>query len=410
MIKEIVMRAYVYFQDERIELDLPDESLIGVWNGPGGMGPESVGDVFREALEGPLNFPPLRQMVVPGDRVAIALDDSLGDFQGELQGILEILAECGVDAEEATVISTAHAIPVDSHELPRGLAFEVHDPGDSSSLAYLATTKSGRRIYLNRRLTDADVVIPVGRLGFDPVLGYRGPWSVLFPGLSDRDTLTELRSLLPEDPHGRVAPRPRLDEEFEVSWLLGTQFQLGVVPGSTGVARFVAGLAEAVRDQGIQEVQRFWTFRPPTRAECVLVGVGAPGRQTEIGELVEGLVTASRVVQHGGRIVALSRAMGPLGPSLQRLIDAGDVKEARAALRGHDDDPDSITGRQLARVLSWADVYLLSGLDRQTTEDLLMIPLERAEDARRLVGRSGTCLVIGRAEWTRATARDEEPG
>ncbi len=69
----------------------------------------------------------------------------------------------------------------------------VHDPDDRAQIAYLASTKEGRRVYLNRLLTDADVVVPVGRLGYDPILGFRGPWSLLFPGLSDRETLRGLR-------------------------------------------------------------------------------------------------------------------------------------------------------------------------------------------------------------------------
>ena len=33
-------------------------------------------------------------------------------------------------------------------------------------------------------------------------------------------------------------------------------------------------------------------------------------------------MTATRLVQHGGKIVVLSRARGAIGPSLRRLIDA----------------------------------------------------------------------------------------
>jgi nickel-dependent lactate racemase len=348
-------------------------------------------------------------MVVPGDHVAVALDHSLPEVTSVLPVIADILANCGVDPGDTTVVSTPGAPDSLAAELPAGLTLEVHDPGDSSKLAYLATTGEGRRIYLNRRLTDADVVIPVGRLGYDPIFGYRGPWSVLFPSLSDRATQVDHRHRLADDPHGLLTPRVRLAEVFEVSWLLGTQFQVGLIPGATGVTGFVAGLADAVRDQGIEAVDGHWRFRPPTRAECVVVGIGAPGREADLADLAEGLVTASRIVQHGGRIVALSRARGSPGPSLERLIDSGDVKNAPAALRGHDDDPDSIVGRRLARVLGWADVYLLSGLDRQTTEDLFMVPLDHLDDVRRLVARSGSCLVVNRAEWTRTAARDEEP-
>ena len=78
-------------------------------------------------------------------------------------------------------------------------------PGIAAGLAYLAATKEGRRIYLNRLLTDADVVIPVGRLGYDPILGHRGPWSVLFPELSDRATIEAHRGQL-RGPDSEAAP------------------------------------------------------------------------------------------------------------------------------------------------------------------------------------------------------------
>ncbi|MFO0890104.1 MAG: lactate racemase domain-containing protein [Isosphaeraceae bacterium] len=401
------MRVSVDFQDDRLELELPDDALVAAWSGPEGMGQEAEGAAFRDALKAPLEFPPLHQMVVSGDRVAIAIDDSSEGVPSRIAVIAEILEECGVAPEEVTVVGMPGVRPDLGRELPERLAFELHDPGDSSNLAYLATTGQGRRVYLNRRLTDADVVIPIGRIGYDPVLGFRGPWSVIFPGLSDRETQAEHRSWLTEEPHARAVPRPRLDEVLEVSWLLGTEFQIGMIPAARGVYRFVVGRTRAVRDQGVAELERLWSFVAPTRAECVVVGIGGTGRESDLADLAEGLVTASRVVQHGGRIVALSRAVGPLGPGLRRLMDAGDVKDASAALRGHDDDPDSVTARQLARVLGWADVYLMSRLERQTVEDLSMIPLDSLDDARRLILRSGSSLTVARAEWTRATAGDE---
>jgi nickel-dependent lactate racemase len=301
-----------------------------------------------------------------------------------------------------TVVTTAGSGGLVTEELLPGIALVEHDPSERSGLAYLSTTKEGRRIYLNRHITDADVVIPVGRLGYDPVLGYRGPWSLIFPGLSDQQTKASYRAGISSDPTDRITPPARLDESFEVSWLLGSQFHLGLVPGDSAVAEAFAGLAEAVRDEGIRSVNRLWCVQAPVRVQCVVAGIGGPGRETGIGELVDGLVTASRLVSQGGKIVALSRARGAIGPSLQRLIAAGEAREAPAALRGHDDDVDSVLGRRLARVLAWADVYLQSGLDRQVVEDLYMIPFDHCDDVRRMISRSGPCFVLSRAEWTRA--------
>src|SRR5262249_20354360 len=157
-------------------------------------------------------------------------------------------------------------------ELPGGSSVVVHDPDDRAQLAYLASTKQGRRVYLNRLLTDADVVVPVGRMGYDPDLGYRGPWSVLFPELSDRDTMRALRDrpISPAGEDAREPARARLDEALEVSWLLGTQFHLGLVPAAAGLLESVAGRDTSVRDQGIAALDQHWTFRAPARAEVVV--------------------------------------------------------------------------------------------------------------------------------------------
>ena len=188
-------------------------------------------------------------------------------------------------------------------------------------MAYLAATKQGRRIYLNRLLTDADVVIPVGRLGYDPIMGYRGPWSVIFPELSERAAIDAHRGRFRDEADEPTAARASasLDESFEVSWLLGSQFHVGVVPGSCGLVAVVAGRENAVRERGIASVDSAWKLDADSRAELVVVGIGGPGMPATIDDLAEGLATACRLVQHGGKIVVLSRVQGAIGPALQQL-------------------------------------------------------------------------------------------
>src|SRR5271157_3641303 len=72
------MRVSVAFQDEQLELDLPGERLVGSCSGPNGVAGEDAAAAVRDVLQRPVDFPPFRQMFVPGDRVAIALDSTLG--------------------------------------------------------------------------------------------------------------------------------------------------------------------------------------------------------------------------------------------------------------------------------------------------------------------------------------------
>src|SRR3954447_11106547 len=178
------MRVSVDYQDEQIEFEVSSEALVGSWKGPSGLGPERLCGALQDALDHPLDFPALRQMMVPGDRVAIALDGSLTGVEPILLALKKSFDEAGVNTQDLTVVVTPESGPGMFQDLPEGMTLVFHDPSNREGLAYLAATKDGRRVYLNRHLTDADVVIPVGRAGFDPVVGYRGPWCVLFPGLS----------------------------------------------------------------------------------------------------------------------------------------------------------------------------------------------------------------------------------
>lgn len=389
-------RIVLEFGDEELDFELADEAVVGHWSGPKGLNPTEADAALREALEHPREFPALRRCVAPGDRVAIAMGPGLIDPGRVLAVLFEILGESGVSAGDITVMTP----PGVALEAPGAKAKVVgHDPSDREQLAYLASTSNGRRVYLNHILTDSDVVIPVGPLGYDPHSGRRGPWSALFPGFSDAPSLEASRRDPLKEPSAWSGPPEAPSEAFEIGGLLGAFFQVGVVPGVGGPVEFVTGSAEAVRDQGAAAVDRAWRFRVESPAEVVLAGIGGPGEPAGVDALAEGLETAGRLVQRGGRIVALSRAVGPIGPSLQRLVAAGETPDPSRALRGFESDPDSVAGRRLAKVLSWADVYLLSGLDPDLVEDLSMIPLGRPEEARKLVG-SASSTFVSRAELT----------
>jgi hypothetical protein len=398
----------VDYQDESLAFDVPDERLVAAWSGPPAMDRSRLADAIRGALVDPLDYPPARQIVVPGDRVAIACDPAVADLATLVTTVVDGLGETGVERSDVTVVAPAGSGEL-ALALPGGTALVTHDPDDRSQLVYLATTKDGRRIYLNRSVTDADVVIPVGRLAFDPIMGYRGPWSVLFPGLSDRESLKAYRGRLKGASLdvSASAARASLDESFEVSWLLGSGFHLGLVPAASGIAEVFAGQDSSVRERAIASVDRLWRLEVESRAEVVVIGIGSAGSESTLDHLAAALANATRLVQHGGKIVVISHTSGRIGPSLRRLIDVDDPKNGVAALRGHEGDDDYLIARRLSHALAWADVFLHSRLERDLAESLSVCALERPEHAHRLVERSNSCLFVSHAELTHASVRSE---
>ena len=404
------MKIAVRFGGEHFDLGVAsdDDRVVGAWAGPPAANeenPRDVGPRFAAALEAPRDFPPLSLAVVPGDRVAVALDLDL-----EPAVVRPILAElartfAAAEVEDVTIVANMPAPP----DLPPGLTWERHDPDDRSRISYLATTKDGQRVYLNRALTDADFVLPVGTLGYDRALGYRGPWSALYPGLSDRETQARFRKLADDAPIRRDEPRPALLESSEVGWLIGCQLQVGVVPAADGGAgEVIAGLESLVRDQGTAAVDRDWTFEAAERADVVIAGIGRPGRFATVDDLGAGLAAATSLVRRGGKVVALARVDGPIGPAVRRLAGAGNPQAALNRLRGHEAEAEYVAARQVAAALAWADVYLHSGLDADEVEDLGIIPLARPEEARKLAGSAASLTVLDHAERTRCLTRDDE--
>ncbi len=404
------MRVNVDFHGETLEIELPDEQLVAAWQAPAGHARAEAAEMIGAALDAPRDFPPLRQTVVPGDRVTIAFDPSIPDAGLVLEAIASRLIDAGVEAGGLTVLLTKAASIELEKSLPAGTAVAVHDPDDRSQLAYLAATKQGRRVYLSRHLTDADLVVPVGRFGFEPILGYCGPWSVLFPGLANREILEEHRSLLRPDDDARQesSARSNREESLEVSWLLGTQFHVGVVAALDGIAEVAAGRETSVCEQGIAWLDERWTFRPESCAEIVVAGVGCGPEAATLEALAEGLATAMRLVQRGGKIVVLSRAGGPVGPALRHLIDAGGAERGPTLLHGHQKDDDFHIALRIAEAVAWADIFLYSGMDRELVEDLSMVALEKPEQARRLVAQCRSATFVSAADWTRARAQGDD--
>jgi nickel-dependent lactate racemase len=405
------MRVVVDFQGDGLEFELSEERCVASWNGPKGLDPAEEVAAIRAALEAPQDYPPLRKMLVPGDQIVVALDPTIPRPAMVLDALGQVFEQAGIEPEALTVLSPGGAAGIPDVAVSVGSRrLHVHDASDRAQLAYLASTEQGRRVYLDRLLTDADVVVPVGRIGFDGDLEYRGPWSVVFPGLSDQDTIRAFRRGRP-DPAGdavRGTDHPGVDESVEVSWLLGTQFHVGLLPGANGLLEAIVGRDTTVRDRGIASLERHWSFRAPSRAEVVVAGVGRRDATATLEDLANGLATATRLVQHGGKIILLSRASGPIGPALRRLMDLDDPRTAVAALRGHEAAEDYRIARRLAGAMAWADLFVYSDLDTQVVEDLSMVALDRPEQARRLVANGGSASFLSRAELTRAGV-DSEP-
>ncbi len=366
----------------------------------------SLAELCRQSLAEPLGYPEITRCTVPGDRVIIAVDPEtpfVVDLICAVCEQLQTIPDGGVqltlllpdDPDQQGWQWLRDQLPV--HVLEQ-LTVHVHNPSDRPSISYLASSANGERIYLNQLLTDADLIVSIGFIAFDSLLGFRGTTSSLFPTFSDLETKQGHHS----QGHPELSPnQQRVFRELvdEVGWLLGTQFTIQVVPGTATLpAAILSGIPDVVMERGRELVNEIWrvSLEEPVDAVVMTVPGGTTFGWKQLGLALE---QVSSLVPQGGRIIAIADLPEPQGPAATLLRRSQEPEELLKPLR-REPTVDSVEIAQLIQAQRRARVYLLSRLAPEIVEELGMIPVADSEELRRLVSTIPNCRIIPFANYT----------
>jgi nickel-dependent lactate racemase len=392
---------------ERLTLDIPTDRLIPLERPERAAPLADPVQAVRDALESPLRYPPLRRALTPDDHVTIVVDEHLPRLAQLLTAVIEHVVSAGVAPSAITLLCP----PTTSKQpwienLPdavQDVRLEVHDPADHTRRAYLASTKAGHRIYLNRSAVDADQLVVLTGPHFDPVLGYAGAEGAVYPAFGDAETRAKANSAARGD-----APTdhswPIAQEAGEVSWLLGAPFYVQVIRGEgDDIVQVIGGSADTSAD-GRQSLDRAWRATVVEPADLVIATISGESNRIDFDDMARALASAARVVRPDGTIVLLSDAAPELTDGFRQMLRA---EEADEALRSFKESQPA----DWPAVKLWLDtvrkthVYLRSGLPAETTEGLFTTPMEHARQVQRLIDAGGSCIVMPDAHKLLAVVR-----
>lgn len=400
------MRVGIDYGLDHLDLDVRDDAFVRLNRDATAPSLPDPGAALRAALESPLRFPALRRALTPEDHIAVVVDDHLPHRADLLPPLLQHVLQADVALSSVTLL---FASPTSREQwlepLPaelRGVQVELHDGSDRRHLAYLATTKSGRRVYLNRTAVDADQVIVLSRRGYDPLSGYSGAETALYPALSDDATRSELWEHLSMKVPGDK-PWPVRQEALEVAWLLGAPFFVQIIEGpGDAIAHILAGMVETSAD-GLGLLDAQWRTHAEQDADTVIAGIAGEPSQHDFSDLARALGCASRVVKPQGRIVLLTRATSVQGPAVELLRQAAEPENALRALH-EKTSPEMSAAFEWASAASQASVYVLSALPDDIVEDLFATPLAEPSQVQRLLVANRSCLFLADAHKMMAVA------
>ncbi len=390
-------------RDSVLELHLPHEKLVADCSAPRAAPLDDPAAAVAAALASPLDFPPLRQAAFPGDQVLLALEDGLPQADVIVAGVVSELLAADVRADDVTVLL---AKPADAEgaeptalladERRSAVHLAAHDPADATSMAYLAATKAGHAIYLNRQLCDADVVVPIGVARLNPATRSNCVCRDLYPAFSNQETIQLFGQ---SQGNGLSAPPNQFREEAdEAAWLLGVQFIVRVVPGpGDTILHVLAGQPEAVAKRSRRLCAAAWQFDVPRQADLVVAAIEGGSQQQTWENLLRSLSAAARAVEDDGTIVIcteLQQLWSSARTTSGGLADEDWGQRPYAAADSHASPLDAIP------VLSKRNVrvFLLSGLDSDVVEEMSIGYVSHTDEIARLCQRHRSCTLLANAQ------------
>lgn len=374
--------------------------------------PLGVAARVARALAQPNQFLPLAEMVVPGDTVAIALDEGLPQPESIVAGILQVLEPCELGQIHVVLPASTgeDAVVRLKSSLPASVSLTVHNLTDRSAFGYLGADADAEAIRINRTLADADLVLPVNVMRVtDPLLG--GPsGDALFPGMVDDAQRNRLQRFTAR----AIARRENYHDEraasqaHQVRWNLGVQLMMSVeVTCGGGIGQIIVSSPETLREavRAHYATHRQSHAAESEAADVVVACVEGDSAQQTMENLMRAALVARSYAAPSGTIVLVStlERLGPLR-SLDEQADAepdGDEPDAGHATPGTLSQAEFAT-RVLHDLINEIDTsrrYLLMfGGDWEAAEAFGFGVVQDEAALVRLINQNPNCCVLHAAQ------------
>ena len=148
---------------------------------------------FTEAVRSPFNSPPLREIIAPGERLAVVIADITRPLPSErlLPWLFRELPQ--IHPEQVVIIvgtgshranTKEEVISMVGDEVAHRYRIVNHDGHDPESLAPAGMSSFGYPVSFNREYVEADRRIIVGFIEPHFMAGFSGGYKAVFPGIT----------------------------------------------------------------------------------------------------------------------------------------------------------------------------------------------------------------------------------
>ena len=404
------MELKIGFGSGTQKLTVPDEYVMDVLHAnsveTGLTGQEEV----RRALAAPIGTPRLREIVKPGEKIAVITSDITRPMPTYkvMPAILEELSAAGVRDEDVTLVfALGSHRPMTEDERRKLAGPEIFERircinGDPSDCVRMGITSRGTPVDIVRTVAEADRRICLGNVEYHYFAGYSGGAKAIMPGVSTREAIQANHRMMTEETAcvGNLDTNPLRQDLEEGAAICGVDFILNVVLDEhKEIIMAAAGDLKKAHRAGCAFLDTLYRKPIPRRADIVIASQGGAPKDLNLYQTQKALDNAKHAVRDGGIIILAGSCREGLGEKTfeEWLTGAKTPEELTERIRrefrlgGH-------KAAAIAMVLEHAEIFLVSEMDPAFVRSLFMTPFvsvqEAYEAAAEKLGKDASVLVM----------------
>jgi nickel-dependent lactate racemase len=375
------------------ELNIEDENLLGVIKPNAADTKISVDEEIKSALENPIGTKRLKDIVSPGERIAIITSDITRPMPSKvvMPFILEELYRAGIQAEDIKIVFALGSHRKHTEEEKKVLVGEkVYSQiecidSDVNDCINMGRTSSGTPMDIFRVVAEADRRICLGNIEYHYFAGYSGGIKAIMPGVSTRQAIQANHSKMVMEwaRTGELDRNPVRQDMEETASYVSVDFILNVVlDENKNIVKAVAGHHMKAHREGCRFLDSMYRVRVDKPADIVVVSAGGYPKDINLYQAQKALDNARHAVREGGIIILLAGCKEGLGEkvfeqwirSAKSPDDLIERIQTDFQLGGH-------KAAAIAMVLKHCDVYLVSEMDDDEVRKLFMQPYSDIQSA-----------------------------
>ena len=389
------MKIEVGYGNSVQSVEIPEKNIIKILRanpapqdaGPGGE------EAVREALAHPIGSPALKEILRPGEKIAIMTSDISRPMPtwDVMPALLDELYEAGADPSDITLIFARGSHRGQTEEERKHLAGERAwreircIDSDPEACIHLGTTSRGTPIDIMETVARADRRICVGNIEYHYFAGYSGGAKALFPGVSTPEVIQANHSMMVDErAHaGNMDTNPLRQDIDEAAAVCGIDFILNVVLDEhKKIVHAVAGDVKEAHRAGCAFLDSLYQVEIPEKADIVIVSQGGAPKDANLYQTQKALDNAKHAIKDGGTIIVVGSCHEGMGSAVfeewmtaaERPEDLIERIRVNFRLGGH-------KAAAIAQILKRADISLVSEMEPDFVRSIFMEPFDQLEPA-----------------------------